>query len=419
MPQYDLGLDQRTAVPRYKSSGDPFVTEQKPDDPPPGYRVKGDTMEEIMPRIKEVWPKDDVYCKKGSTGTPNALQCSGDAKSVPSPDSAKATGFHPEDDLFKSRGRSRARRGKSGRNGSKSPSSDRSLSPLPPKMQFFSGDPSKGSWSSFIIKFERTADRHKWGEDKKLDRLFGCLNDKALEYAVKCKNNRDYDSLKKELKLRFDLSDEPVAARHKLGVAKQTDDESLEIFMQRVLGIASDAFGGFDNKVMQQMATEAFLRGCNNKEAASFVLVSSPSTIQEACQKMKMVIANKKAVEGSKVSFQERVFTSQEDKRVSDLERKVNVIPDIERKLNEIAYTLKSRSPNRSSSTHRYNNRSDGQYYSRDRYNQSDRDRYNQSDRDRYNQSYQRGRPQNRQVDGAKARFKHQQWKSLCQAKGI
>ena len=33
-----------------------------------------------MARIKEVWPKDDVYIKKGSTGTPNALQCSGDAK---------------------------------------------------------------------------------------------------------------------------------------------------------------------------------------------------------------------------------------------------------------------------------------------------------------------------------------------------
>ena len=70
-----------------------------------------------MAWIKEVRPKDDVYIKKGSAGTPNALQCSGDAKNVPSPDSAKATRFHPEDDLSKSRGRSRARRGKSGRNG--------------------------------------------------------------------------------------------------------------------------------------------------------------------------------------------------------------------------------------------------------------------------------------------------------------
>ena len=187
MPQYDLGLDQRTPVPQYKSPVDPFVTDQKPDDPPPGYMAKGNTMEEIMARIKEVWPKVDVYIKKGSAGTPNALQCSGDAKNVPSPESAKATGFHPEEDLSKSRGRSRARRGKSGRNDSKSPSSDRSLSPLHSKMQFFSGDPSKGSWSSFIIKFEITADRHKRGEDKKLDRLFGCLNDKALVYASNAK----------------------------------------------------------------------------------------------------------------------------------------------------------------------------------------------------------------------------------------
>ena len=118
-----------------------------------------------------------------------------------------------------------------------------------------------------------------------MNRLFGCLNDKALVYTVKCKNNQDYENLKKELKLRFDISDEPVCARNKLGVAKQTDDETLEIFMQRVLRIASDALGDFGNKVMQQMAAEVFLRGCNNKEAACFVLVSKPTTIQEACQK--------------------------------------------------------------------------------------------------------------------------------------
>ena len=86
-----------------------------------------------MAQIKEVWPKDDVYIKKGSADTQNALQCSGDAKNVPSPDSAKATGFHPEEVLSKSSGRSRARRGKSGRNGSKSPSSDRSLPPPSPQ----------------------------------------------------------------------------------------------------------------------------------------------------------------------------------------------------------------------------------------------------------------------------------------------
>ena len=88
-------------------------------------------------------------------------------------------------------------------------------------MQSFSGDPNKGSWSSFIIKFERTAIRHKWSEEKKLDRLFRYLTDKALEYAVKCNKNQTYTELKEELKLRFDLSDEPVTACHKLYTAKQ------------------------------------------------------------------------------------------------------------------------------------------------------------------------------------------------------
>ena len=170
---------------------------KKSYDQPPSQIAKGESMEDMMARVKTVWPKDDIYIKKGSTGSPVVEQRSGEGKSDPSPDSANVLGLELERDQSKFSGRSRSRKYKTGRNVSKSPSSDRSLSPLPPKMQFFSGDPTKGSWSSFIIKFERTADRHKWSDGKKLDRLFGCLNDKALEYAVKCKNNQDYDNLKK------------------------------------------------------------------------------------------------------------------------------------------------------------------------------------------------------------------------------
>ena len=120
----------------------------------------------------------------------------------------------------------------------------------------------KGSWSGFILKFERIAERHRWSKDKMLDRLFSSLTEKALEYAIKCKNNKTYDGLKQELKLRFDMTDEPMIARQKLVTAKQTDDETIEAYMQRILNIASDGYGEYDFKVMQQMAIEAFLRGC-------------------------------------------------------------------------------------------------------------------------------------------------------------
>ena len=138
--------------------------------------------------------------------------------------------------------------------------------------------------------------------------------------------------------------------------------------MQRILSMATDGFGDFDNAVMQQMAIEAFLRGCQNKELASFVLVSTPSTIQDACRKMKMFIANKKAVDRNKVSFQERLFTAQEEKRVSDLERKVS----------DMTYMIRSRSPQRPyTSSYRYPR--DRQSY--DRYRQNRRENNTRSDR--------------------------------------
>ena len=222
-----------------------------------------------------------------------------------------------------------------------------------------------------LVKFQhkiRENCRKTWSENKNLDRLFRCLTEKALEYAVKCKNNTSYENLNGELKLRFDSSDEPVPAPQKLHLAKQSDDETLEVYMQRILSIATDGFGDFDNAVMQQIAIEAFLRGCQNKEAASFILVSTPSTIQDACRKMKMFIANKKAVDGNKCSFQESLFTAQEEKRVSDLERKVS----------HMTYMIRSRSPQRPyTSSYRYPR--DGQSY--DRYRQNRRENNTRSDR--------------------------------------
>ena len=145
----------------------PSLSHKNPYDQPPSQATKGESMEELMARVRTVWPKGDIYTKKGSTGSPVVEQRSGEEKSDPSSDSANDLGLNPELDQFKFRGRSRSRKYKAGRNASKSPSSDRSLSPLPPKMQFFSGDPTKGSWSTFIIKFERTAERNKWSSNKK------------------------------------------------------------------------------------------------------------------------------------------------------------------------------------------------------------------------------------------------------------
>ena len=81
--------------------------------------------------------------------------------------------------------------------------SDRSLSPLPPKLPVFSGSPSGSSWQSFIAKFDRIATRKKWSDDKKLYRLFDCLFEKALEYAERAGEKDNYDKLKKRARLKI------------------------------------------------------------------------------------------------------------------------------------------------------------------------------------------------------------------------
>ena len=199
--------------------------------------------------------------------------------------------------------------------------SDKSLSLLPPKMEIFRGD-SKGPTSlSFITKFHRIAKRRRWSKRKRLDRLFDCLAETALEYANKSKGRTSYSQLTKELGLRFDLREAPVAARQTLHMMRLNDDETLEVYLERVLTIAMGGFKASDNNTVQQLATEAFLRGCKYKEAAALVFSETPQTVQEACKKVKTVLANRNAIFGTKVTFLRKAFTLQEEKRVSDIER--------------------------------------------------------------------------------------------------
>ena len=107
----------------------------------------------------------------------------------------------------------------------------------------------------------------------------------------------------------FHLRDEPVAARQQLHIIRQKEEESLEDFLQRVLTITIDSYCDPQNATLQQQATEALLYGIKSKDATTLVMNEAPKYIQEACRRVKNVIANKKAVAATKVSFQERAFT--------------------------------------------------------------------------------------------------------------
>ena len=67
-------------------------------------------------------------------------------------------------------------------------------------------------------------------------------------------------------------------------------------------------------------------KSCRYKEAAEIVLNKGLSNVKGACQKMKTSDANKRAVYGSRGTFQERQFTSEEERRVASLERSVEAL---------------------------------------------------------------------------------------------
>ena len=72
----------------------------------------------------------------------------------------------------------------------------------------------------------------------------------------------------------------------------------------------------------------------------------APKSIQEACRRVKTVIVNKKAVGATKVSFQERAFTLQEETRVASIEKKVDdLVETFHRAIP--SYRTPSRSPSR------------------------------------------------------------------------
>ena len=133
--------------------------------------------------------------------------------------------------------------------------------PAPQKLQFFSGDPTKLSWRGFITKFDRVALLRGWSDNKKLDRLFDCLTDKELEYANRAEG-RDYSLLKNELALQFD---EPVATRQRLHIIKQSEEESLEDFLQRVLTVTIYGYDDAQIATLQQLVRRLFFKAANIK----------------------------------------------------------------------------------------------------------------------------------------------------------
>ncbi|OWF53301.1 hypothetical protein KP79_PYT00465 [Mizuhopecten yessoensis] len=95
------------------------------------------------------------------------------------------------------------------------------------------------------------------------------------------------------MKERFSDKDVPVVARRELHFTKQEENESLAEFAQRIQTITGDCFAHADT-TRNQIATEAFLKGCREKMAAQRAMEMKPKTVHKALKYIKASVANQR-----------------------------------------------------------------------------------------------------------------------------
>ena len=157
----------------------------------------------------------------------------------------------------------------------------------------------KSNWKAFYAKFSRYAEVSE-GECR--DQLCWCLDGKASEYyALLVERNQDmaYMDLIRKLEKRFGFRELPETAQVQFNNARQTPDELLEDWADRVLSLATRAFRDLPETHVYQQAVVRLCQGASDKEAGSYASNSRPKNVEEAIDKMRWFQHNYQAIFGT------------------------------------------------------------------------------------------------------------------------
>jgi len=81
---------------------------------------------------------------------------------------------------------------------------------------------------------------------------------------------------------RFGCNDLPNVIRRQLQELRQFPEESLEEYAERAQDLAVDGFPGTSDDFIQIVATDAFLKGCQDKREALTAMDKDPENIDRA-----------------------------------------------------------------------------------------------------------------------------------------
>ncbi len=161
-------------------------------------------------------------------------------------------------------------------------------------MATFHGE--SNQWRPFIYQFSQTAKTFRWSRKHWLEKLLACLSDKAMEYTHTLSSpvRHNYKDLKSALAKRYGQKDPSIYARRQLPTLKQSEQETVEDFADKVLRLVLDGFPRASNDIIQQLAIEIFLHGCREKTTAYAASEKEPRTLQKALKYVKNSTQNLK-----------------------------------------------------------------------------------------------------------------------------
>ena len=159
----------------------------------------------------------------------------------------------------------------------------------------------KSNWRAFYAKFSRYVEVSEWTKGECREQLCWCLDGKASEYyalMVERKYDMAYKDLISKLEKRFGFRELPEMAQVQFSNARQTPEDLLEDWADRVLSLATRAFRELPENHMYQQAVVRFCQGAADKEAGSYASNIRPSTMDDAIDQMRWHQHNHQAIYG-------------------------------------------------------------------------------------------------------------------------
>lgn len=103
-----------------------------------------------------------------------------------------------------------------------------------------------------------------------------------IERYMHANPNNTWDQLKRQLSVRFSDVTDPQYALSLLRQIKQKPGENIQVFAERILSLAEEAYLGQGGNVIERQLIDTFVDGLNNDQLKLKILRDRPDTLQAA-----------------------------------------------------------------------------------------------------------------------------------------